>query len=85
MLAATSCNKYLSRVCRDKHTLVVTKDMFVMTKVSLSQEHLSQQNYVCRDKSFVVISILLLRQKTCFVETKILLVAAPANCICGYI
>ena len=40
---------------------------FVATKVCLSR-----QNYVCRDKRFVATN-------TCFVATKIILVAAPAN------
>ena len=57
---------YQTHVCRDKfycnkHTFVTTKGVFcddkcvfVATKVSLSQ-----QNYVCHDKSFVVTNILL--------------------------
>ena len=46
---------------------------------------LSQQKYVCRDKTFVATSILLWGQKTCFVATstfvatKMILVSAPAN------
>ena len=65
--------KYLSqktRVCRDMHTFVATKDViccdehvFVATKIISG----------CRDKSFVVASILLSR------EFFLILVAAPAS------
>ena len=79
-----SCHKY--HFGRDKS--FVDKSMLVVMKV------LSRKNYVCRDKTFVTTyicrdkhnfgSILLSRQKTCFVATnafatKMILVAAPAN------
>ena len=72
--------------CRDKSILVATNTC------------LSSQNILTRhDKSFVAASILLSRQQTCFVATKIILVASPANdrkgsatesevwCVCVYI
>ena len=63
-----SCHKY--NFCRDK-TFVVTNIYFVATKV-----YLSRQTHVY---SFVSASILLLLKKTCFVATKMILLAAPAN------
>ena len=61
-------NTCLSRqmFCRDKHT-------FVPIKVSLSRQTLfyffSCDKYLSRQKYFVAASILLSRQKPCFVET----------------
>ena len=66
--------------------IVASKHVCVATKVCLLR-----QNYVCRDKylswqtfwhaknMFVATSMLLSQQKRCFVTTKIILVAAPAN------
>ena len=68
-----SWHKY--HFCRDKGFVATNifrnKQTFVATKLLL------QQNYVCLDK--FASSILLSRQKTCFVATKNILVAAPAN------
>ena len=51
---------------RDKHTFVATKDVFCRDKSKLvTTKLLWQQNYVCRDKSFVA--------------KKLILMAAPAN------
>ena len=63
--------------CLDKH-------IFVATKVSLSRQNFygDKNMFVPRRKnkrSFVATSILLSRQKTCFVATKMILVAASAN------
>ena len=79
------CQKYASRnktfvatkiFCRDKTNICHDKHIayFCDTKVSLSR-----QNYVCCNRSFVATSILLSRQKTCFVMIKMIPVAAPAN------
>ena len=70
--------------CHDKRC-VLLQQTCVVTKVSLLQ-----QSYVCHDKYLlpqkVTTSILLSREKTCFVTTKrlswgkkIVLVAVPAN------
>ena len=75
--------------CCDKHTFVATKvslswQNFCCDKIVCHDKYLSQQKYVCCDKSFVATSMLLL-QKTCvcrdkmFVTTKMVLVAAPAD------
>ena len=90
MLAATKClsqQNYVGhdkicllwqKFCCDKHTFVVTKDVFCREEnTCLSQQklRLSQQNfchnkkYVCRNKSFAVTRTLSLRQKMCFVTT----------------
>ena len=68
------CNKYLSRqtcflqqkFCGDKHAFFVTQDVFchdkhvfVVKKVSLSPQKFCHDNYICRDKSFVVTKICL--------------------------
>ena len=77
---ATNTPLLRQKFCHDWHTFITAKDPFVMTKV-LSRQNLclSQQNF-CHDKNvFVATSILLSRQKTCFVATKIILVATPAN------
>ena len=75
--------------CRNKHTFVTTKDVFVATKVSLSQQNLcrDKHNFVGKSfvatkmfvRDFVATSILLSRQKTCFVATQMIHVAAPAD------
>ena len=55
-------------LCRDKIVTDVCRyKSFVAAKI------------FCRYKSFVTTSILLSRQKQCFVATKMILVAAPAN------
>ena len=100
-----SCHQYY--FCRDKgfvatniykHVFVATKYVFCRDKSMLgATKLLSRENYVCRRETrvaFVTTSILLLRQKTCFVATKLclsrqihvcfiatkmILVAAPAN------
>ena len=64
----------VTKFCHDKHTFVMTKDVFchkekawcdktfVATKLMfVTTKPLSQQKYVCRNKSFVVTRILLLR------------------------
>ena len=48
--------------------------MFVVTNIMCRDKH----KFYC-DKGFVTASILLSRQKTCFVATKMILGAAPAN------
>ena len=74
------CDKSFAtaNICRDKHTFNTSvcrdKSKLVATKLFLSW-----QKYVCHNKSFVATSTLLSWQKTCFVATKVILVAAPAN------
>ena len=68
--------------CRDKHTFVATKDVFV--KVSLSRKKFIYKSFVakkfCRDKhTFVATKDVFCRDKHVFVATKMILVAAPAN------
>ena len=84
-----SCHKYrfLSRqlFCRDKIMFsrqnYVCRDtclpwqMFAVT-IFLSRQNKKIKN---RDKTFVTTSILLSRQNTCYVATKMVLVTAPAN------
>ena len=79
-----------TRMCRDKNMVVATKllfyadvkhlvttNIFVTTNIILSQQ---KSQKFCRDKYTVVATgIVLLRQKTCFVPTKMILVAAPAS------
>ena len=75
-----SCHKY--HFCRDK-SFAATNTCFVATKVWLPLQNVCRAKhnfvatkYLCCDKHvFVATSILLLRQNTCFVATKIILVA----------
>ena len=63
--------------CRDKSMLVANRTFvatFVATEIFCHDKH----NFVAT-KTFVTASIFLSRQKTCFVATKMILVAAPAN------
>ena len=85
-----SMTEAVTRMCRDKNMVVakkllfyadvkhlVTTNIFVTTNIILSQQ--TSQKF-CRDKYTVVATgIVLLRQKTCFVATKMILVAAPAS------
>ena len=82
--------KLLSRhtyFCRDKHVFVATKYLFCHDKSMLVAKNtcLSRQiyfvvtNIILSRQNFVAASILLSRQKACFVPRKIILVAAPAN------
>ena len=66
-------NKTTSILLSQQKCVCCNKSMLVATKL------LSWQNYVCCDNSFATTSILLLQQKTCFVTTKIILVAATTN------
>ena len=63
-----------------KHVLVATKQSFVATKVCLSRQNVWRYKIIFVENfSFVATkarSILLSRQKTCFVATKMILVAA---------
>ena len=68
------------------HVFVATKQVFCRDKSMLAATTvLSRQNYVCRDKIFVATHPCLSRQQFCldkhtFVsESKMILVAAPAN------
>ena len=63
-----SCHKY--NFCRNKHLFVATIIVFVATKTNLSQ-----QKYVCRNKK----DMFCYDKHICFVVTKMILVAAPAN------
>ena len=89
--AATSIITCLSRqnrsfVCRDKYRCFVAtkvclsrhKHVFIATNICRDKSFVATKTF-CRDKRFVAASTLLSRQKTCFVATKIILVAAPAN------
>ena len=81
----------------DKHTFVASIDVFcrnkhvsVSTKVCLSQQNVCRDNIMfvatnicCRDKQTKFATKLLSWQMNCFVATKIILVAAPANDIGG--
>ena len=72
------------RFCRAKLTFVTTKDVFVAIKHLFCHDKsmLVATNIFCCDKQNCVAtkaSILLSRQKTCFVATKMILVAASAN------
>ena len=50
-----------TRVCHDKHTFVVTKDVCVFcNKLVFVTNVLSQQKYICHNRTFVATSILLL-------------------------
>ena len=75
-------NIFLTNICCDEHNFV--KHVFVVTHISHDNTLLGQK-YVCHDKRFVMASILLSRQKTCFVmtntfvATKMILVTAPAT------
>ena len=81
-----SCHKH--HFCHDKHVFVVTKHVFCHDKSMLAATKLlSQQNYICCDhfccccdKNFVMTSILLSWQKTCFVVTKVSL--SQQNYVC---
>ena len=54
--------------------------VFAVTKYFCHDKNiLSRETQFCRDKSFVASSVLLSQQKTCFVATKMILVAAPAS------
>ena len=69
--------KACSNICCDKHNFVTTntclsQPIFVITKVV-------SQTQCCHDKSCVTAGILLSHQKTCFVATKMILVATPSN------
>ena len=71
-----SLQKY---ACRDK-SFATTKLCLLRQNYVCHNENLCREKKnVCCNKSFVVTSILLSRQKMCFVATKILLEAAPAN------
>ena len=73
-----------TNICNDKHNFVATNTclsrqnyasiIFVATNTCLSR-----QIFYCDKHDFVATSILLLRQRTCFVGTKMILLAAPAN------
>ena len=54
--------------------------VFAVTNICHGKNILSRETQFCRD-NFVVVatSVLLTEEKTCFVATKIILVAAPAN------
>ena len=65
-------------VCRDNHTFVATKDMFVATKESLSRQKFCHKWQFCRDKSLSR-QAYFCRDKKCLAATKMILVAAPAN------
>ena len=74
--------------CRDKRVFVATKHVFCCDNIMLlATKVLSHQTRVCRDnqinvcgdKPFVAASILSSRQKTGFVATKMILVAAAAS------
>ena len=79
-------DKYLLRQTKTKQKQNKQKS-FVATKVSLSSQNTSLvvtklfcgEKQFCHDKGFVATSILLLGQMRCFVTTKMILVAAPAN------
>ena len=67
---------------------VATNTSFVATIVSLSRQNLCRDKimfvatkviFVVTKDVFVAISIFLSRQKTCFVSTKMILMAATAN------
>ena len=61
-------------------SFVATKKSFVATKVCLSRQNFCHDKQeFCRHKGFVAASILLSRQRTCFVATKMILVVAPAS------
>ena len=83
IFVATNVLSRRTRVCRDKHTFVRTKDVFCRDKNQLvATKVLWPQNYLCRDKTnFVATNVY--RDKYTFVatipQTKIMLVAAPAN------
>ena len=68
-----------TKVCLSRQNIFVATNTtifltcFVATKVSLSR-----QNF-CHDKNMFVATKVLSRQKACFVATKIIFVAAPAN------
>ena len=91
LVATKLCLSRQSYVC-PKDGFCLDKHVFVATKVSLSRQNccrdktvvmtklcLSRQKYVCHDKTFDAISMLLSLQKTCFVATKMILVAAHTN------
>ena len=61
-------------------SFVATKKSFIATKVCLSRQNFCHDKQeFCRDKGFVAARILLSRQRTCFVATKMMLVAASAS------
>ena len=61
---ATTTGLSRQKFCRDKHTCLSRQAyLFVVTKISLSRQN------ICRDRI----------RDTCFVATKMILVAAPAN------
>ena len=81
IFVATNIIFVLLKFCCDKHTFVATSILLLrQTRVCCDKTRLlSKQKYSRRDKCFVAASILLLRQKMCFVVTKMILVAVPAS------
>ena len=71
VLVATKLCLSWQNLCRDKHTFVMTKDVFCPDKLFYVGFFFSMTK--------VVTSILLSWQKTCFIATKMVLEAAPAN------
>ena len=59
-----SCHK--CQFCRDKHWRLLSWQKYPNREIFLSRQNFVAR--VCRDKTFVATSILLLQQKTCFVS-----------------
>ena len=82
-LATYNCDKYLSQkaqFCRNNFFFVTTSILlWRQTRVCRDKNMLVATKLLYCTKRFVTTSILLTRQKTCFVATKMILVAARAS------